>query len=272
MMMATDLQTLQSKPAVATATEKDILDEKDKQTAISWKPFLIGGAAVLTSQILFYAVVTRFIVSWADRSSFGDMFGAINTLFSGLAFAGVIYAIFLQRRELELQRQELILTRTELKRSAEAQEKSEKALKDQVAELINQRRLSILPGFILHFQKNDVSPSIKNIGSGVALNIRPEPIPLEGRWAGKAILLHPLSHLLPNDESNFALEFLGFGSPEETNKSGIGHDRNATEYLRFGEYEVTISFIDIEGNQYTQKIMMSMGRCRPKIVELSESS
>lgn len=45
----------------------------------------------------------------------GDAFGAINSLFSGLAFAGLIYAIFLQRDELKLQREELKDTREELK-------------------------------------------------------------------------------------------------------------------------------------------------------------
>ncbi len=42
------------------------------------------------------------------------MFGAVNALFSGLAFASLVYTIFLQKRELELQRQELALTRAEL--------------------------------------------------------------------------------------------------------------------------------------------------------------
>lgn len=43
-----------------------------------------------------------------DKSNeFGDTAGAINGLFSGLAFAGVIYAIFMQRDELEMQRKEL---------------------------------------------------------------------------------------------------------------------------------------------------------------------
>lgn len=44
----------------------------------------------------------------------GDTFGAVNALFSGLAFAGVIFAILLQRSELKLQRHELELTRLEL--------------------------------------------------------------------------------------------------------------------------------------------------------------
>jgi hypothetical protein len=59
------------------------------------------------------------IGNWSDRASFGEMFGAANTLFSGLAFAGVIYAILLQRRELELQRVELKMTREELKHKPE---------------------------------------------------------------------------------------------------------------------------------------------------------
>jgi hypothetical protein len=62
-----------------------------------------------------------------SRGQFGDMFGAVNSLFSGLAFAGLIFTILLQRREfarrrreLVLQRQELALTREELERSEDA--------------------------------------------------------------------------------------------------------------------------------------------------------
>jgi hypothetical protein len=46
---------------------------------------------------------------------FGDSFGVITSLFSGLAFVGIILTILLQRDELQLQRQELALTRDELK-------------------------------------------------------------------------------------------------------------------------------------------------------------
>ncbi len=49
------------------------------------------------------------------RGSFGDMFGPVNSLFTGLAFAGVIITILLQRHELELQREELKSTREEFK-------------------------------------------------------------------------------------------------------------------------------------------------------------
>jgi hypothetical protein len=46
-----------------------------------------------------------------DRAYFGGMYGAVEALFSGLAFAGVIYALFLQRHELALQREELRASR-----------------------------------------------------------------------------------------------------------------------------------------------------------------
>ena len=48
---------------------------------------------------------------------FGDSFGLLTSLFSGLAFYGIIVTILLQREELQLQR-------VELARSSEAQERA----------------------------------------------------------------------------------------------------------------------------------------------------
>ena len=45
------------------------------------------------------------------RGQFGDSFGSLNALFSGLAFLGVIYAIRLQSKELKTQQRELKLQR-----------------------------------------------------------------------------------------------------------------------------------------------------------------
>lgn len=44
----------------------------------------------------------------------GDLFGAATSLFSGLAFAGLISTLLMQRRELELQREQLELQNEEL--------------------------------------------------------------------------------------------------------------------------------------------------------------
>ncbi|MBO6184156.1 MAG: putative phage abortive infection protein [Chryseobacterium sp.] len=47
------------------------------------------------------------------RGTFGDMFGSVNAIYSGLAFAGIIITIYLQSHELKLQRKELRDTRRE---------------------------------------------------------------------------------------------------------------------------------------------------------------
>jgi len=81
--------------------------------------------AVLAAFLLYWYLVSTGINTAQDRGLFGDMFGGLNTLFSGLAFAAIAYSIFqqreelaLQREELALQRQEMELTRTELAKTA----------------------------------------------------------------------------------------------------------------------------------------------------------
>ncbi|MEP4534091.1 MAG: putative phage abortive infection protein [Cyclobacteriaceae bacterium] len=50
-----------------------------------------------------------------NKGVIGDMFGGVNALFSGLALAGIIFTILLQKKELGLQRLELSETRKEFK-------------------------------------------------------------------------------------------------------------------------------------------------------------
>ena len=73
--------------------------------------------------VMLGGVVVLFLLNmsliWVNndpnwRGTFGDQFGAVNALFSGLAFAGLIYTIILQRRDLKLQRNDLKLQREEL--------------------------------------------------------------------------------------------------------------------------------------------------------------
>lgn len=72
---------------------------------------MLGGVVFLF--LLNFSMI--FFVSDKEiRGTFGDQFGAVNALFSGLAFAGLIYTIILQRRDLELQRNDLRLQREEL--------------------------------------------------------------------------------------------------------------------------------------------------------------
>ena len=55
-----------------------------------------------------------FLDTWEIRGQFGDLFGSVNALFTGLAFAGLLYTVYLQRQELSLQRTELQLQREEM--------------------------------------------------------------------------------------------------------------------------------------------------------------
>lgn len=93
---------------------------------------------------IFGFVPFLFLPRPSSLGDFGDSFGFVNALFSGLALAGVIYAIVLQRRELSLQREDLALTRRELHRSAEAQERSENALEEQAKAMLMVARLNAI--------------------------------------------------------------------------------------------------------------------------------
>ncbi|MEM7165842.1 MAG: hypothetical protein AAF581_10280 [Planctomycetota bacterium] len=53
--------------------------------------------------------------------AWGDQFGAVNALFSGLALGGVVVAILLQSRELSLQRREITLAREEQEQQSRIQ-------------------------------------------------------------------------------------------------------------------------------------------------------
>lgn len=56
------------------------------------------------------------VASEATRGQFGDKFGAVNSLFSGLAFAGIILTLLLQREDLSLQRIEIENAKHELEK------------------------------------------------------------------------------------------------------------------------------------------------------------
>ncbi len=98
------------------------------------------------------------IPEWEVRGQFGDMFGAVNALFSSLALVGVIVAIWVQKQELALQRQELEETRNELKRSAAAQEEAAKALEEQIKNQILASRLNGLTSMM-----NSLEAEISNV-------------------------------------------------------------------------------------------------------------
>jgi hypothetical protein len=112
----------------------------------------IGGFVALG--IIGAVIFTYWLMNGKSKDeleAFSNMFGGLNTLFSGLALAGIILTILLQKNELTLQRQELVETREELRRTAEAQEKAEKALNRQAENLKISAKLSAMSTLVNYY-------------------------------------------------------------------------------------------------------------------------
>lgn len=79
---------------------------------------------------------------------FGDTFGALNTIFSGMAFAVLVITLSKQSEELKLQREELQMQREEIKLNRQEMARSSNALAMQVKVSSLSARLQILPVLI----------------------------------------------------------------------------------------------------------------------------
>ena len=95
---------------------------------------------VIILWLVAWIVALLYKDTWTERGQLGDMFGAVNALFSGLAFAGIIYTILLQRVELKAQRKELRLNMEELRLSREELQLTREELKGQKEEMQAQRK------------------------------------------------------------------------------------------------------------------------------------
>ena len=131
-----------------------------------WLDVLILALVIL---ILFLLPVLLQVYLGIDENRlgvYGDFFGSINAFVSALAFAGLIFTIVLQRKDLQLQRLELQLTREELKRQAMAQENSVKEQSAQVELLKEQINKDIRPYINAYweFRNTEIVLTIKNIG------------------------------------------------------------------------------------------------------------
>jgi hypothetical protein len=88
------------------------------------KIFITAIAGILVLVIVYAWIVLDIsspveLTSLEKTGAFGDSFGIITALFSGLAFAGIVYTILLQKEELGLQRKELELTQEVLEKQVE---------------------------------------------------------------------------------------------------------------------------------------------------------
>lgn len=122
--------------------ESQEVDEKAKVSK-SFLFFLFLGCIVLCTGGWWLTYILSKTNIFAEKqeiaSQFGDSFGAVNALISSLAFAGLIYSMYLQRKDLENQFESIKLQRNELKANTAELEGQKKQLEQQNENLKIQR-------------------------------------------------------------------------------------------------------------------------------------
>lgn len=100
----------------------------------AFKNWLLGAIVMMVGVCVMFIVVMRNCYpDIAERGQFGDQFGALNALFSGLAFFGLIIALLLQSRDLTAQTKSLTLQNEALRLQID----EFKAQKDEMAKAAN---------------------------------------------------------------------------------------------------------------------------------------
>lgn len=118
--------------------------------------YLILGVVLLWA--LSAILTVTFLDHWADRGTFGDLFGAVNALFSGLAFAALIYTIVLQREEIKANREEITLNRKELAKSSKLQQKAQQVLMQQVAQTHLSAKMNAMRTLVDYYNNQIANP------------------------------------------------------------------------------------------------------------------
>jgi hypothetical protein len=82
---------------------------------------VVTAATLVAAYAIFLIYITWpvSVFSIGNAGAFGDSFGILTSLFSALAFTGMIITILLQKDELSLQREELSETRKEIRAQKE---------------------------------------------------------------------------------------------------------------------------------------------------------
>lgn len=79
-----------------------------------WKLFICAGCSICSVWLASFLLIYLCFDDWYVRGQFGDLFGSVNALFSGLAFAGLVITIIQQRHDLQLQREVIEQTNQEM--------------------------------------------------------------------------------------------------------------------------------------------------------------
>jgi septal ring factor EnvC (AmiA/AmiB activator) len=130
-----------------------------KRMNTHYKALILGSVFVCIVWLISGISLYFSLDNWSERGTFGDMFGAINALFSGLAFAGLIFTIIMQREEIKTNQDEIELNRQELHKSVRAQQKTQQALQDQAKQTALTARINAMSTVINYYNTQITNPN-----------------------------------------------------------------------------------------------------------------
>lgn len=226
---------------------------------LSW--ILIGGVfltVTLYAGALVYLTWPIDSLSVSSSGVFGDSFGLLTSLFSGLAFAGLIITIVMQRDELTLQREELSLTRKELSGQKQEMQAQNETLKVQRFENTFFKMLEVLEACRndIFYQSFQGSPS-------------------QGRDAVKRLYDSFIDGFLTDRKSVGIIQEKVF-SEECKTKKGVAHRYNKF-YAKYGDelgqyYRTlynTLKLVDRSDFIYEKSVYTNLVRAQLSRYELS---
>lgn len=85
------------------------MDDSEIESVPLWPIFTIGALVLILWLLNLFIGIYFYEIAEAGQR--GDMFGAVNALFSGMAFVGVFYAIIIQRNEVKIARLDIKYTK-----------------------------------------------------------------------------------------------------------------------------------------------------------------
>jgi hypothetical protein len=106
---------------------------KEKAKYKHLKPIIKWSIAIV---LVFWTInmVSLGFLDANERGTLGDMFGAVNAIFSGFAFAGIIVSLYMQRIDLQNQQEQIELNYEEIRKTNEEFELQNKTLSIQLFE------------------------------------------------------------------------------------------------------------------------------------------
>lgn len=147
--------------------------EEDKERERREKLLMYGLIAITFVLWLFFGGFLLYrTYDSADGSAlmgtFGDSFGVLNALFSGLAFAVIVVSLVFQREDLRLQRKDLRLQHAEIKKAnaladmqREEMEAQKRALEQQVATAARSALIASCESVLSHLDETKKGPLMR---------------------------------------------------------------------------------------------------------------